>query len=143
MNEEDVDKKMKTIMLERIESALKESGFTDGKPNFDSWIGEDEIDYFLVNDNKKHPVRGFVVEAAAISGSFIYTFSFVGGDFTYGTLTLKSVRSVTASMSKDGPVVLRLVTDSGMAFQMQLLIEKWSEVIEFKNKLEKLMKNVG
>jgi hypothetical protein len=143
MNEADVNEKKKITMLKRIESALKDSGITDTESNFDSWIGEDEIDYYIVNDNEKHPVRGFVLEAAAISDSFIHTFSVIAGNRTYGTIMLKSIRSLTASFSKDGSVALSVVTDSGLAFQMQTSKEKWDEIIEFKRKLDKLMENIG
>lgn len=133
----------KNTLLEQLESLLKDSDFEGVRLSLESWIGDHEVDYFIVNDNKKNPARGFVVEAAAVSGSVISTYSYIAGEQTYGTIMLKSLSSVTASISKGSYIMLRLVTDSGLAYQMQFPAEKWEDIIIFKNNLERSMKNIG
>lgn len=130
-------------LINGITQALNDSALPDGGSYFKSWLGSGEISAYLLNTNKKHPIRGFVVEAAAIRGNLLFTFSDIAGELTLGTIMLKSIRSITASVGRNGYIQLNIVTDASLAFQMQLLTDVWDKVIEFKNKLEKLMEDVG
>lgn len=72
MMETGVTSKMIDELLNGIMNPLADSDLPVDTSDFKSWIGTDEISTYLLNTNKKHPIRGFVVEVASIRWKFSF-----------------------------------------------------------------------
>jgi hypothetical protein len=135
------EKRMIDLMIEEITRAIKDNSSKADDKKLLEWVGNLEIQDYLVNKNSQHPMKGFVTEAIAIRDPFIYTLSIISGEQTHGTLLISSISSITSTLSKERAIQFQIIMESGLVFKMYLLPESWEKMLQFKMKVEKLIED--
>lgn len=129
-------------LFNEIQKVFKERKLEDPIEKLKTWIGGEEILDYIINSNLNHPRKDFILEAMVLSPPLVYTFSVFANEKIYGTIPIQSISSITVSTSKEGLLNFQFIMDSGVAFRMHLLYDKWDEIISFKSEVQDLIKNI-